>query len=70
MNEEENEKLTRAQQAEVTRLVNDLGEQKAAKTLGLSVGSLLRILARRNNVRRGTVALAQRSLAKLAGGEK
>jgi hypothetical protein len=58
--------LTEAQLATLTKLIDTRGERLAAQELGVGVDSLLRVLARRPNVRRGTIALLQRSLEQLA----
>ena len=58
------DEFTEAELIAVTKLVDAQGDQKAAKTLGVSVGSLLRVLARRG-MQRGTVVLIQQSLQKL-----
>jgi hypothetical protein len=63
MNPEET--LSEAQLAALAKVVDELGERAASVRLGVGIDSLLRVLARRPNVRRGTIALLQRSLGQL-----
>lgn len=49
-------------------LVEEQGEHRAAQQLGVTVPSLLRVLAGRQNLRPGTIALLQRGLVQLKNG--
>jgi hypothetical protein len=59
------ENLSEAQLAALAKVVDEMGERAASERLGVGIDSLLRVLARRPNVRRGTIALLQRSLGQL-----
>ena len=58
--------LTEQQLEALAKIVDAHGEREASARLGVGVDSLLRVLARRPNVRRGTIALLQRSLEQLS----
>jgi len=59
------EQLTEKELDTIKKFTDEHGERVAAEKLGVGVDSLLRVLARRPNVRPGTVALLQRSLGRL-----
>ena len=69
MTDNSDNELTKEQHAAIAKLVDELGEREAASQLGVGIDSLLRVLARRPNVRQGTVALLQRSLGRMGLGD-